>query len=608
MILAEPGFDPSSATPAPAARESAASGRALWLSALALVALFSAAIGVWSWTRLHPVKVPAVSRFSIVLPPGQVLTGGGPTISRDGRAIAYVARDASGVSRLYVRALDRFDATVVPGSESAQQPFFSPDGGRVGFYAGAKLMTASIAGGAPTAIADASFLPLGGTWNEDDTIVFSPTLNSGLLRVPASGGKVEVLADPDVTAGFYAYSFPQFLPGGRYLLFTIWGGINAQGRGPALLSLATKKWTHVLAGIQSCRYATSGHLLVSNPHGIQAAPFDPDHPSATNALTFVVDDVYSTTSTSSSWFAVSDNGTLAYVPGDPNLGTLTWIDREGRATPVSGRSESFENLVLSPDGTRAVVGNNEGALWVVDLKRGTKIRLTLDGDGSNAYPVWSGDGTRIFFGSNRGGDWDIYAVAAGGGPATRVLARKDNQFPLSLAPDGTLLYNERSKEVTSGLWMLAPDGTVTPYLVSPGSKVGAKFSPDGSLVAYVSDETGREEVYVRSVAKREDVVTVSPDGGGAPMWSPDGRELFYRRGDAFMTVGITASGSISVGEPKKLFETYAARGRTSNHPGYSVSPDGRRFLVQLLDPRALPTQINVVENWFEELNAKVPRR
>ena len=190
----------------------------------------SAAAGIWLWTRLRPAPPRAVTRLQIALPPGQVLSGnGGPAISRDGRTLAYAARDATGVARLYVRALDRFEASVVPESEGAQAPFFSPDGSRVGFFARAKLMTAAVAGGAPTPIADASAHPLGGTWGEDDTIVFGPALSAGLLRVPSSGGKPQQLTEPDEAARGYAHGRPQFLPGGRSVLFTIWG---AQRRGP----------------------------------------------------------------------------------------------------------------------------------------------------------------------------------------------------------------------------------------------------------------------------------------------------------------------------------------------------------------------------------------
>ncbi len=563
------------------------------------------AVAVALAVRARAPRAMPILRLSIPLPAGQVLSAGSmPAISRDGRRIAYGARDASGVARLYVRALDRYEPTVIPDSDGAQQPFFSPDGTRVGFFARGKLMTAAVSGGAPTAIADASSNPFGGTWSEDDTIVFVPSLMTGLLRIASSGDKPRNLTAPDDAAGGYGHVWPQFLPGGRSLLFTIWGGTNpAANKGAALLSLDTGKWTTVAAGLQSFRYASSGHLLQSDPRGVMAVPFDPAHPQAVSFQNFVVDDVFQTPSASISWFAFSETGTLIYVPGDPILSTMAWVDRQGHATPLADQPSSVVDPTLSPDGTRVVLEDKDNALWVVDLRRGSRSRLTLDHEGSNAYPVWSRDGSRVFFGSNRGGDWDVYEVPASGGPAKRLLARRGNQFPQSEAPDGTLLLTERTK-VGADLLTLSPDGTVKPFIVSPSGKFSAQFSPDGRAVAYTSDETGSDEVYVRSVARPGEVVAVSANGGREPRWSPDGREVIYRRADAFFAASVSATEPLAVGDSKKLFEMPAAFGRSQMHSGYAVSPDGR-FFVLILDRRAIPTQINVVLNWFEDLKAKV---
>jgi Tol biopolymer transport system component len=591
-------------------------GAATWRSpaawaALALVAAAACVGSVWAWTHLRPSSPSPVTRLSIQLPAGQVLAGvGGPALSRDGRLIAYVAREADGVSRIYVRPLDRFEPSVVPGSEGARQLFFSPEGNRIGFFAGTRLLTASLAGGTPTPITDAGFQTFGATWGEDDTIVFVPTLVSGLLSISASGGKPQRLTEPDEAAKGYAHVWPRFLPGGRTLLFTIWGGRSAEVDGGALLSLGsgTMPSTRLTRDFGSVSYARSGHLLVSGRGGVTAAAFDPGHPQATRVRMPVLDDVYTTPVDDNSWFAVSDSGTLAYVPGDPNLGVFAWADRAGVVTPLTDKPTSVADTTLSPDGTMAVVEQGEDALWVVELRRGIRRRLTQDDERNSAYPVWSRDGSRIIFASNRGGDWDLYAAPASGGPAKRLLARKGLQLPCSEAPDGTLLFCERVTGTGASLLTLSPDGTVAPFLVSPTSTVGGQYSPDGRTIAYVSDETGRDEVYLRSVATPTAAVAVSTDGGRAPRWSPDGKELFYRRGDSFLAVTVSSAGSLSVGDARKLFDLRAGTGRSTNHAGYDVAPDGRRFLVQLLDPRAIPTQINVVLNWFEELKAKVPAR
>jgi serine/threonine-protein kinase len=609
LTLAEPG-----ALPAAAPSVVSTPGRPSFATAavLALVATASAAAAILVWTLTQPAPSRAVTRLSIPLPPGQVLTGnGGPAVSRDGRLIAYAARDASGGSRLYVRPLDRFETSPLPDSEGAQQPFFSPDGSRVGFFARGKLLTASVAGGAPTPIADASSQSLGGTWGEDDAIVFAPALSSGLVRVSSSGGTPLQLTTPDEAAGGYAHGRPQLLPGSRWVLFTIWGAANAADRGPALLSLEKKTWSHVADGIWSARYVRSGHLLLSGPRGVRAAPFDLDRPGLVNPQTFVIDQVYSTMAWSDSWFSVSDTGTLAYVPADFLLGTLTWVDREGRMVPASDKLVSLTDPALHPDRERIAFADRDDRLWTMDLRRGTATPLTEDGQGTSAYPVWSRDGQSLTFASNRTGDWEIYSVPTSGGPAKRLLERKGNQFPSSYAPDGTLLFMERSKgRIGADLLTLGRDGAVTPFLDSqPASKVGAQFSPDGHAVAYASDESGHDEIYVRPYGRPGDVVPVSSGGGSAPRWSPDGREIFYRRGDAFMAASVSSTGGkLSVGDPRRLFEARAASGRSSFQPGYSISPDGKRFLIHLLDPTAMPTRIDVVLNWFEELKAKVPAR
>jgi len=226
----------------------------------------------------------------------------------------------------------------------------------------------------------------------------------------------------------------------------------------------------------------------------------------------------------------------------------------------------------------------------------------------SAYALWSRDGKRLFFASNRSGDWEIYSVPASGGAAVRVLTRKGNQFPASFAPDGTLMFNERIKGRTgAALMTLAPDGTVRPFLEGPSSSsVGGQFSPDGSMVAYLSDESGRDEIYVRPFGRPGDAVAVSTEGGIAPRWSPDGKEIYFKHGDAFMAASVAnTAGTITASDPRKLFEIHAAPGRSTFQPGYSIGPDGRFLLLQL-DPRAVPSRIDVVLNWFEELNAKVP--
>ena len=409
----------------------------------------------------------------------------------------------------------------------------------------------------------------------------------------------------------YAHGRPQFLPGGRSLLFTLWGASSAEDRGPALLSLEKGTWTHVASGIWSARYARSGHLLLSGPRGVRAAPFDPDRPQPTNPQTFVVDEVFSTLAWSDSWFAVSDTGTLAYVPGDTTLGRLAWVERDGRVSPVSDSVVSLSDACVSPDGERIAFQDRDDNLWTLDLRRGTRDPSDARRRGLERLPgLVPGRLARAvrFEPERRLGD---HLRPRGrrrrdSGPH----AEGESVPPVLWLPTGRSCSTSASKGKTAAvLSTLSPDGSVTPFLDSPWSTVGGQLSPDGRAVAYVSDETGRDEVYVRPFGREGAAAPVSTDGGTAPRWSPDGREVFYRRGDAFLAASVTsAGGTLTASDSQKLFEVRAAPGRTTIQAGYSMSPDGRRFLVHLLDPRAVPTRINVVLNWFDELEAKVPVR
>jgi eukaryotic-like serine/threonine-protein kinase len=599
--------DPKTLEAAPAVAAATRAPRRWEIVAVAAVVL-SVAGGVWMAARSGHPPADGVTRLSIALPPGQVLTGSAPAISRDGRHIAYVARGADSVARVYVRSLDRFDATEIPESHGGLEPFFSPDGNRIGFFARGKLMTAARTGGSPVAIADASYIPIGATWGENDTIYYAPGLMTGIVRVAASGGTPQKLTQPDDADEGYAHVWPQYIFSNHSVLYSVWGGKKMTAAGGRLLSPAKGTSVRLSQNWRSSRYTEAGYLLASGMRGVLAAPLDLSKPAEAGPATSVLEDVFSSVNVTNSWFAVSETGTLVYVPGDPSLSVMSWVDRNGAAAPIMDKAESMADPMLSPDGQRVALAEDY-SIWVRDLRRGTRLRLTFENEGSNQMAVWRRDGEAVVFASNRDGDWELYSAPAAGGPAKRLMTRKGTQFPLAAAPDGTILFAERSREGPgSDLWTLSPDGKAAPLVVSAASKVAGEYSPDGRLLAYVSDESGAYQVYLRSIANAADVVTVSSAGGVEPKWSPDGKELFYRLGDAFFAVSVSTAGRIAVGDERKLFETPAAFGRYSNHAGYSVSPDGRRFLILRPDRRAIPTQINVVLNWFEELKAKTAAR
>ena len=560
-----------------------------------VAALLTLATGFTLWHRPAAIQKTDV-RLTIALPPGYEVTTY-PAITDDGRTVAYAARQGSDEPMLYLRDLNSFEARVAPGSTGAKQPFFSPDGKWIAFFAQGQLQKAEVAGGSPIKLADAP-VAYGGTWSDDNTILYVPTLGSGLLRIPASGGTPEVLTKVDGAAAGYAHSYPQILPGGRAVLFNIWGG--AQQQGGAVLSLASRTWESVLPvgdGRVPSFDPLTGRILIGDAAAdLRAAPFDPARPARTSAGALVLSNVYyDVENESSGWLAISKTGAAVYVPANPAKSTLVWVDREGNAEPAGAEPLSkaqghYREVDLSPDGAKAIVryGND---LWIHDLRRGTRTLLVAGA--TSLFAVWSSDGTRVIFASRRGGDWDIYSQPAdGSGLAEVLLKRPGDQFPYSVSADGHVLFYENIPKTGRDLWSLAPDGTVTPVRVTPANEYQGRFSPDGKWIAYASDESGRFEVYVQAFPGGAKRTLVSAGGGSEPIWSRDGKELFFLTGNALMAAPVKADGS--VGEPRKLFDrsNYLVKFRT-----YDVSPDGKRFVMIRRDEGSVPRQLNVVLNW-----------
>jgi len=410
--------------------------------ALATIAIAAIALAIWN----RPAAVPKpVVRLSISLPPGQEISDY-PAISPDGQTVAYVTQQGTDEPQLYLRNLNSFEAKAVPGSTGSlhHDPFFSPDGKWVAFFAQGQLKKVEVAGCSPIKIA-AIVLPFGGSWSDDDTIVFVGALNSGLLRVPSGGGKPEQLTTPDGIANGYAHAFPQWLPGGRDILFSVWG----QGDGPAVFSLDSHQWKRIGSTIEAGYAGTifaagkdsSGHLLdVDASAGILATPFNLGDTKAATTKASVLNDVYYAEEDGRPFLAVSKNGTVVYAPGNPGKRSIVRVNRDGKVEPAEKTQAIYAEVALSPDGSK-VIARQAGQLWVHDLNRGTATPLTLSNSGSNFQPRWSRDGKTILFASNREGNWDIYSQPADGSRPAEVLLKKPyDQFPLSVAPNGTLLY------------------------------------------------------------------------------------------------------------------------------------------------------------------------
>jgi serine/threonine protein kinase/Tol biopolymer transport system component len=565
---------------------------------LLLAALAVGALAGWRWTRSRGAPI-LISRLAIPLMPGQEVTSP-PAISDDGSLIAYTARQGTEEPMLYLRRLDRFEAMPVTGSEAATQPFFSPDASWVAFFAHGHLWKAGWSGGAPIRLAPAP-KPVGGTWLPDDTIVFAPGMGSGLSRVPAGGGPVDTLTKPAGGADGYAHMWPQALPGGRSVLFTVWGkGVS----GNAVLMLDTGRWQMVLPGRGGAVFSPSGHLLVGNETAeLKAAPLDAAHPARTSAETLVLANVFNFEDLEHIWLAVSRNGTAVFAQGSPAKRSLVWVDRQGRVQPLPLDQAEYEELVVSPDGTRAAIKEHYD-LFVYDFQRGTRTPLTFHANTQEdaSSPTWSRDSRRVIFVSNGEGNWNIYSEPADGSQPQRQLTKAQfDQFPSGTMSDGTIFFSEANPTSGEDLWALTPGGKALPLRITPFNEENGSVSPDGRWLAYNSDETGHSEVYLQSYPGGEKRVVVSSGGGFLPRWSGNGRELFYCSSGPMMVAEVAPDGSITAS--KGLFDRSPF---LLNYNSYDVSRDGERFLMIRRDPGSIPRQLDVILSWSEDLKRLVP--
>ena len=561
--------------------------------------------GVTFWSMIRsPIPALRTSRTIVSLPPDQRLGARMPVaLSPDGKSLAYATRQSGGVPQLYLRALDQFEATQIPGTTGAQYPFFSPDGQWVGFIANGELQKVSMAGGAPLTICRV-FGFQGASWGPEDNIIFGGGIGAGLLRVAALGGTPETLTSPDSEGGEVHHGQPQILPGGKTVLFTIGTGENSH---IGVLSLETGEWHQLLRGGTGARYLPTGHLVYSQSGKLRLVPFDLEQFEPTGSAIPILDGVSwgNTGGLERANFTVSETGTLVYVPGGRGETTaLVWVDRSGQETSLRVDPGDYLHPRLSPDGRRItltrIADGGTGDIWIIDTERGTHTRLTVER--TSYTPLWTPDGKRVTFVSNGNIFW---GPTDGSGEAEPLLIREHYQRPWSWSPDDVLAFDDRT---STGLdiWMLPLDGDPSPFLDTSFNETMPMFSPDGQWLAYVSDDSGRPEVYLKSYPGPGGRWPVSAEGGSEPIWSADGRELFYRNGDRMMIAAVQTKPTVVIGKPQPLFQGSYFQQQIGSGGNYDVSPDGKRFVMIRRDEESTSTQINVVLNWFEELERLVP--
>ncbi len=587
-----------------------------WVAAAVVAAAIIAGAAVW---KLKPSEPRRIVRFDYELPEGQQfsdLTYPVLAVSPNGKQFVY-----STTKGLYLRSVDELIPKLIAGTEGdTRQPFFSPDGQWIGYYSVAdqKLKKIGINGGAPVAFCDVLDLR-GASWAADDTIVYGQ-YGSDIMRIPANGG----IPESFIKAKSRLLLYPQILPDGKSMLYTDWVGSTQSSI--MVQSLKSGGPKELFAGI-GARYLPTGYIVYGLPdsNNLFAVRFDLDRFEAAGKPVPIVEGVYSP----GYWagvphYALSDSGTLAYVPGTTGLAapgrTLVWVDRNGKEEPLAAPPNAYAYPKISPDGTRVamtIFGANY-SIWIWDLVRKTLTRLTLD-EGNNIQSIWTPDGKRIVYALLRTGEYSVCRKAADGtGEVEKLGSSPDRMLlPWSFSSNGKALAMTEWVGARGSIGVLSMEGNRArkPLLHHEKySESAPEISPDGQWIAYASDESGWNEVYVRPFPDVDKGKwQVSTSGGGSPLWSPDGRELFFLSGESAMAIAVETKPVFNPGTPRTLFRRANLRAGVTTGMPWDIHPDGKRFLMMkeagaTLSAPAGPRKINIVLNWTEELKQRVPTK
>jgi eukaryotic-like serine/threonine-protein kinase len=592
----------------------------LWAAAVLAVATI-----LTVWRPWRSAAVPQTLRFATEIAPDISLSVNSPgnyfALSPDGARLTFVGH-ASGDqnTRIYVRPLDQLQAMPLSGTEGGRDPFFSPDGQWIGFFADGKLKKISVQGGAAVTLCDA-INERGGSWSEDGSIVFEAPNNAPLLKVRSAGGQPEPLTTLDRQKE-YSHRWPQMLPGGKAVLFTASKDPSFEQSYIAVYSMATHRMKSLVQGASFGRYLRSGHLVYVHDATLFAVPFNLTRLEVSGQPAPVLEGVMSTTTTGVAQISVSDTGTLAYIPGSAmgrNVSVYS-MDNNGKFQPLLETPGGYLHPRFSPDGKHLALEVREGGksdIWVFDLQRQTLTRVTFNGGA--AFPAWTPDGKRItYFVQGAGFFWK---QADGAGKAKRLTHTKSDCGNPFWRPDGKVLaFNQQGSTTNWDIMTVSVEGDQTfgwkpgepmPFLSSPFIEVVPVFSPDGHWLAYMTNESGEPEVYVRPYPGPGGRWQISVGGGSLPKWSRNGRELFYKRLDGkIMVADYTAHGDSFNSEKPRLW----SQGQLSFNFGLSddfdLYPDGKHVVLLKApgssDQAAPMNTMNFVLNFFEELCRKIP--
>jgi serine/threonine-protein kinase len=599
-------------------------GHPLWRSAMAvavlvLLAAVSTGVIVWLVARSSTARTRVV-RFEITPPTTAALSITGSSrdvaLAPDGSRIVYIG---AGGTTLFVRALDQLEATPLVRGGAFRDPFVSPDGQWVGFFDQLTLKKVAITGGPAITLARLDAPSRGATWAADGSIIYATfSTTTGLLRVSADGGTPAVLTRPDHTRGETTHTWPEVLPGGHAVLYTV--ASTEPASAIFILDLRNNRSSIVLRGGNHAQYVPSGHLLYAAAGSLRAIAFDLTRGIVVGTSTAVVSQA-TVTRTGGANASLASDGTLVYVSeaAGGRLRTLVWVDGQGHETPLAAQPRAYVQPRISPDGSRVAVvvqDENNTDIWLWDLVRATLTRVTSDPT-VNATPVWAPDGQSLVFNSNRTGQFNLFTQAADGtGAVERLTESPNTQAASAVSPDGTrLVFTQGSPTTGSDVMALRLDGThqVVPLVQTPFTERNGIVSPDGRWLAYEANDTGSFEVYVRPFPN----VTrghwqVSTSGGMQPLWARNGQDLFYFAPDgALMRVAVATGSTWNPGPPTKLLEgRYLADAGGLFIRNYDVTADGQRFLMLKAtgSEATRAPQIVVVEHFDKELKRLVPTK
>ena len=596
------------AEPAAVAPIAAPAPKRGWLPwAVAAVAVFAALASTALALRpaAPPRAVGGAKFLALNAPEGMRFDDqpGDIAVAPDGGAVAVAIPTEDGTARLFVRKLDAPDWRSLPGTEGAQFPFWSADGRYIGFFAANKMKKVAVGGGTADTICDAAG-GRGGTWNRDGVIVFAPGPAGPLMQVRAEGGEPAPATELDTTLGEVNHRFPRFLPDGKRFLYATLPVRDGRHE-TYLATLGSKERKLVVSSDGVPSFAAPDRLVYRRNKTLFVQSFDPDSARLSGEPRAMVEAGLRSGFMASPTSSVAGTGVLAFVPPVDNSTTLTWFTLDGvqgETLPVP--TGGYFNVRFSPDGSRLAVArfqsdnplSSASDIWLVDLERKNASRVTFDPQ-FELNPNWAPDGRSIFYGGNKTGAYLIYRKSAeGAGDAVAISEQRGlTQAPDDVTPDGRRILYERNMPTTgTDLMILDTAGgeAPAPYLATASNEKEARIAPGGRWVAYTSDETGRDEVYIQSFPTPGSKVQVSTGGADIPVWSRDGRRLFfYAPDDSLIAVDVTTGDALRVGAPSRLFRF------PRPVADYDLAPDGKRIIAGLSASDASGRSIGMILDW-----------